>query len=189
MTGVRNRLGAALAVLLLAGCGWFDTREPIEGEGDSSDWEIPTTPEIIVRNLIVAFENGNFNDYRRALSSDFRFVPDGTDVAELAITRPGQPVYENWTAEVETETAETIRQDSLSVELSNLVEEIEGQDRRLRYDYVLTRFQDPEDQVFSGELFFRVREVSGEWIIFEWEDVASSSDPSWGRLKGELRVL
>ena len=86
---------AATAILAAAGCDLFETREPETSSGSGSQWERPTSPEIIVDNLEVAFENAIFNDYRRALTEDFTFVPDDSDRFDMdTIERPGEEVYE-----------------------------------------------------------------------------------------------
>jgi len=179
---------AALLILIQAGCGLFDTREPVEGEGGQSFWQPPTSPEIIVRNLEVAFENGIFNDYQRALTADFTFHPDLADSLDVEGGRPG--AFANWTRDVETETAAAIfaTADSLSLVMDPPSQEIIGDDRLLKQNYILTLQTVGGATIYAGEVWFFVRPVAGEWYIYHWEDIAtSSSRRSWGFLKGNTR--
>jgi len=70
-------------------------------------------------------------------------------------------------------------------------EEILGEARLLKYLYVLTLTPAEGDPtVYEGEAWFKVRQEpgSGEWYIFEWEDIASVPlRRSWGYLKGLSR--
>ena len=180
---------AAVFAIALAGCGLFDTRAPIEGEGGQSFWQPPTSPEIIVRNLEVAFENGIFNDYERALTIDFTFNPDDADSLDVEGGRPG--AFLNWTRDVEVETAAAIHAsaDSLILILVPQSEEIIGDDRLLKQNYVLTLLTAGGSTVYEGDVWFWVRQqTAGEWYIYHWQDIAtSSSHRSWGFLKGTSR--
>jgi hypothetical protein len=183
-------LGCALFVLLFAGCGAFDTRNPIIGTGQISRWEPPTSPEIIVRNLEVALEDGNFNDYQRALTSDFVFHPDAADSFEIELNRPG--AFANWNRDVEVQTAQTIETsaDSLRLTVSPPTQEIVGDDRLLKQTYILTLEKVTGEESFEGEAWLWTRQVAGEWFIYRWRDIRTSEDlRSWGFLKGDRRLL
>ena len=183
---------AAAASLAAAGCDLFATREPQTSSGSGSQWERPTSPEIIVDNLEVAFENAIFNDYRRTFTEDFTFVPDDSDRFDMdTIERPGEEVYEEWDREVESSTAETIAlaSDSLFVALVQFDDvDVQG-NRRLKYDYTLEVFSSGEVNSYVGEAWFLIRQESnGEWFIQEWQDVRSADGgTSWGFLKGLSR--
>lgn len=186
--GIAGLFAAAFLLMALAGCGLFDTREPVEGEGGQSFWQPPTSPEIIVRNLEVAFENGIFNDYERALTIDFTFHPDLADSLDVEGGRPG--AFANWTRDVEVETAAAIHAtaDSLMLVLVPNSTEIVGDDRLLKQSYVLTLLTVGGSTVYEGDVWFWVRQVAGEWFIYHWEDIStSSSRRSWGFLKGNTR--
>jgi hypothetical protein len=182
----------AAGVFPLGACGLFETREPIISTGSESLWVSPTTPQIVVDNLEAAFEASNFTDYARALTQDFVFHADDSDVAQMAIDRPGEMVYDGWTRDVEAQTAEIIRGpvDDLSLSLVAFDEDIVGSDRLLKYQYTLTLTTGTQVDQRSGEAWLLIRqEPSGEWFIYDWEDIASSTtDMSWGLLKGQNRV-
>jgi hypothetical protein len=184
----------ALASLYLpgAGCNLFSTRDPDVSEDVLSIWEPPVSPEIVVRNLENALESATFNNYRRALTEDFAFLPDDGDVFTMQLERPGEDVYENWDRDVETSTAEIIRNavPELRLDLTVLVEELEGQGRLRKYSYVLTLGEGDGDEEYRGEAWFRIRqEPSGEWLIYGWEDKSVPGASSWGLLKGRSRVV
>lgn len=182
------------AALCLPGAGClFDTREAQEGEGGDSVWVPPTSPEIVVENLRAALEAGIFGDYVRAFTEDFTFEPDASDVAQMAIERPGEPVYDGWNRDVETATAENIASGEVPLELSlTLLSEqvIEGA-RLQKYDYALTVTRDDGPDVYQGEAWFEIRqEPTGDWLISHWLDVITAETvESWGRLKGRNRLF
>lgn len=184
----------AAAALWLPGAGClFDTRDAEEGEGGDSVWVPPTSPEIVVENLRAALETEVFGDYLRAFTDDFLFEPDAADVAQLAIERPGEPVYDDWTRDVETATAENIVAGAESVELvlSLISEQIVEGARLQKYDYTLTLLRSGGPSVYQGEAWFEIRqEPTGDWLIHRWLDVITpETDESWGRLKGRNRLL
>ncbi len=194
MRTTRSIAVAVLGTLALAavGCDLFATREPEMSSGEGSQWERPTSPEIIVDNLEVAFENAIFNDYRRALTDDFAFEPDESDRFDMDTTeRPGEEVYEGWDRDVELTTAETIAlaSDSLFVTLVQFDDiDVDGK-RRLKYDYTLEVFSSGEVSAHVGEAWFLIRqEANGDWFIEAWQDVrAAEGGTSWGFLKGASR--
>ena len=186
----KSRVALATALLLLSGCGLFDTRSPSGVGGGESVWLTPVSPQIIVENLRAAFEAGNFGDYQRTMTEDFFFVADQSDVFAIELIRPGEAVFADWNRDVETQTAEVIfgSVPRLTLHLSLIREEIISDGRLLKYGYELTLIPaqgDPE--IHAGEAWFRTRQEqgSGEWYIFEWEDIASVPQrQSWGYLKG-----
>jgi hypothetical protein len=180
-----------LVLGLMAGVGCiFEARTPIVGEGQRSFWEPPTTPETIVRNLETAFENGIFNDYARALTEDFVFRPDGADSVQIELERPGLEIFVGWNREVETETAQAIKDpaDSVDVVFTLFSDELIGDDHLRKEDYVVTLFQGGSEVTYEGQAWFSIRQIGGEWFIYEWEDVRTSQGaPTWGLLKGRNR--
>jgi hypothetical protein len=202
MTRIRGgRAGwtAAAAACLAAylsvstGCGAFDTRTPVEGEGEETIWQPPTTPQITIQNLELAFESKIFNDYRRALTEDFFFRPDNADSFQISLDRPGVPVYVNWNKDVEGDTAGNIAADADSISLffATGTEEIIGEDRLLKKTYELRIVRAADVPTYVGEAWFWVREVAnGEWYIYRWEDIRTTPPPavSWGYHKGQRRL-
>lgn len=188
-----SAVGVGLA-LGVAGCSLFDARSPEAGDSES-DWVAPLIPDQIVTNLEVALESGDFNDYRRTFVEEFVFLPDQTDVAQIAIERPGEEVYEDWDRDVETETMEQVfsSSDSLRVDFTKFEERIEGETIQMFYRYTLLRYRGAEVDDLRGEAWYRVGQVlGGEWYILEWEDVISDEtgvEGSWGLLKGRERIL
>ncbi len=190
--GLRRFLPLA-ALVGCAACGFFETREPEEGGGNETFWEPPTSPQIIVRNLELAFENKIFNDYRRALTVDFVFRPDPSDSFQIAIDRPGVPVFTLWDREVESSTAEQIAADADSIQLvfDLGTEEIVGDDDRLlKKTYTLTIMRAGTLNLYKGEAWLWVGQVVNEWYIYRWEDVRREPFPAltWGYHKGQRRL-
>lgn len=187
----------ALAVVIAggagSGCGLFDTRAPITGEGDSGIWVPPTRAEIVVENLERAFEAGVITDYQRALTDDFTFTADESDISTYVQERPGEDVYGSWTTAVEVQTAEAIMTaaSELDLTLTFREEELVTEGRLRKYDYVLLVTAGGSVTQYVGEVRFTITQVpGGDWVISGWEDVASDPQiPSWGFLKGAYRLL
>jgi hypothetical protein len=180
---------AAAPFLLCADCGFFATREPPPVEqGSEGIWQPPTTARIVVENLERALEAPSFSDYERALTEDFTFRPDDADVVQLEIERPGG-LFEGWDREVERETAEAISQsaDSLALEMELFEETPIGATRLIKYRYTLTLIRSGGTTVYQGEAWFQIRQEVGDWLIYDWEDVAGTQATSWGLLKGRSR--
>lgn len=185
-------LAVTSALFLPGGCDLFQTRDPIIATGEDSIWVQPTEPEIVVENLRRAFEEAIFNDYLRTFTDDFSFVPDASDVLQLEVDFPGQPIFDGWDRTVETDVAETIRgsADSLRVDLGEPEREDLPEGVLLKYEYVLGVFADADSTFYEGEAWFLTRSSSGEYRIAEWTDIASSpTRASWGLLKGRNRLL
>jgi hypothetical protein len=176
-----------------AGCGLFDTREPDTASGGNTVWTPPTSTEIVVQNLQLALEAAIFGDYNRAFLDDFVFVPDPSDVVQLSIERPGEPVYSGWTKDVETQTAENYRTTATSLDLqfTFLSEQVLPEGRLHKYDYTLTLTLPTAVEVYKGQAWFEIHQApSGDWYIARWEDyITPSTVESWGRLKGRNRTL
>ncbi|GJM44240.1 MAG: hypothetical protein DHS20C21_10820 [Gemmatimonadota bacterium] len=177
-----------------AGCGLFDTRDPVIGDTEGGIWIPPTRAEIVVENLERAFEAGVFTDYQRALTEDFLFTPDESDVATYEQERPGEDVFGEWTAEVETNAAESIWTGAggeLELTLTFTTEQLIPEGRLRKYDYTLLVTTSGQAQEYRGEAWFSLTQLTGgDWAIFGWEDVASDSQvPSWGFLKGAQRLF
>jgi hypothetical protein len=196
MSGRRTWLAlipAAVLALAGSGCNLFDTRDP-EGGGTGTDfWIPPTRPEIIVQNLLTSLEQGSFGDYQRTFAPDFEFVPDGVDVTQLGIERPGEPVYESWNRDVETQVAETIfgTAQSLDLRLTFDEEQLLDEGRLHKYTYILTLETGQGVHVYQGQAWFEiVQQSNGDWLIAGWQDVTTPvTVESWGRLKGRNRQL
>jgi hypothetical protein len=190
MTRTGRAAVAALLLLAAGGCDLFATRAPeVEGSQESL-WTPPTTPEIVVTNLELALEIGNLNDYQRALTVDFVFLPDAADVAQMEIEAPGLDVFEGWDRLVEVEVATTIRggADSVAVDLAKFDDDLGQTVRVLKYDYVVTLFSGNLQTFYQGDAWFTIaQQPNGEWLIQGWEDVAIPQTPSWGILKGRSK--
>ena len=183
-----------VAALYLPGAGCLlSTRTAERGEGGGSVWVPPTSPEIVVQNLQAALEAGIFGDYTRAFTDDFAFEPDGADVVQLSIERPGEDVFADWTRDVETQVAEAISGGATEVTLglTLLTEQLVDEGRLQKYMYTLTVVRGGAPQVYQGQAWFVIRqEATGDWLIAHWLDVITPDTvESWGRLKGRNRQL
>ena len=66
-----------LSILLIKGCGIFDTRDPEDPDTIRSTYVPPTTPELVIDNLTYSILEKNANNYSKCISTtQFSYIPD-----------------------------------------------------------------------------------------------------------------
>ncbi|MEZ5063294.1 MAG: hypothetical protein R3B81_01080 [bacterium] len=192
MRTLRPRLVLLATLACVVGCDYFQPRTPEEGDSGSA-WVTPLIPGQIVQNLRSAIELENFADYQRVFTEDFTFTPDPTDVATLAVERPGESVFDGWTVDVESTVMEQVvsAADSVRVDLTLFEEQPSGSTTLVKYTYALRVFLNAAVTEYQGEAWFSVRQTgNGEWYVYGWQDVVTTDTvQSWGLLKGRTRSL
>lgn len=196
-------LAAAAAALALGWTGcFFEPRTAQEGsDSTTSRWSPATSPDVLISNVRVTFEDRQVDFYRRGLRSDFVFRPAFQDSVEESTRRPG--VYDGWGASVEEEVTRLIMEgaDRIRIRLteaSPVVREVGIDTARIRkaYEFSIVSIESVgpdsvtvDSAFYKGILTFFMRDDGGEWGLYRWED-ARSSDPNiktWGKLRAETR--
>jgi hypothetical protein len=199
----------AVSFLLLAGhvCMWgcknpFKTRSsppPVSAEGT---WETPALPQIVIGNLLYAYNEKVIGNFIQCLADSFRFsAPEDS----IDATNEGRyDLFAQWDRSVEisvtTGIFNTSRQspDSFDYVLwfrSNpgLPDQVEDTLAVLSRDYELLIFHfksDPAETTSAkGTATFHMRQTSlNWWSIYFWSDIAAqASETDWADFKAGFR--
>jgi hypothetical protein len=66
-----------LTLLIISGCGLFETRDPEPPETIRSTYTLPTSADIVIDNLTFSIAQKNSENYNKSISSSsFQFIPD-----------------------------------------------------------------------------------------------------------------
>jgi hypothetical protein len=177
----KSAFSGLAVLLLLSGC-FFDTRSPAAPSGGGSDWQLPTTPNVVFTNLASAYNAKNLTNYLRSFTADFVFQADPRDTL---FAQRGH--YANWNSGVESQvTSSLFNQGSINLTFANP----QGTTGENTADW----YQDYELRVTGaaslyargkGHFLFR-KDTDGFWAITRWEDIKTDTT-DWGQLKGNYR--
>jgi hypothetical protein len=185
-----------LMSVLVCGCGLFEPRTP-EPPGGGGTWVPPTTPEIVLENMINSMDQKVIGNYVQNLTADtgspFVFHPDPSDSFDLSSTFAG--VYDNWTRDTERIVTQTIFDEAASLDLTFTKRDttvyIGVNECVLYYKYWLQITSKlGTTEFFRGLVEYHLRREGSYWYICMWID---KRDPdfsglrTWGNLKGTKR--
>lgn len=201
-------LGSFLAIgvcaLSLAGAGgcFFNPREPqvaVPFDSLTTRWRQPNDPGTLVRNVKVTFEDQQITFYERSFRPEFLFIADPQDVIDFAGQQ--QFPFVDYGVDDEKRVAENIFSDAQVDQIivaygDTLIQEMgsgalgDTARWRIEYDLLLVDSISPDvgdTTPYAGVLTFFMRDVSGEWRLYAWEDLRSdeSKVKTWGKLRGE----
>jgi len=173
------------------GCELFTTRDPEEPDTARSNFQVATTPEILIQNLIDAFQDKNAENYI------YCFVDSSFSVKQFSFQPSASagsqyPFLKNWNLRDEKQYFINLTNSisgSSSIVLSFTEDEksIFGDSLTYFATYGLN-IPTSDDQLpkyYQGKLSFTiVRDSRSQWVITTWQDVQSGSDYSWSDLKG-----
>ncbi|HEX7400713.1 MAG TPA: hypothetical protein VF369_00915 [candidate division Zixibacteria bacterium] len=189
--------------LCLSGCkNPFRTREsppPIISEGT---WETPSQPEIVIQNLLYAYNERIIGNFIQCLADSFRFSApeDSLD----AVNQGRTDLFAGWDRSVELSVTTRIfdisRQypDSISYVLSfdltpPVPDDIGDSLSTLSREYELLTISGktapPESTLAKGIATFWMRETSlNWWSIYLWKDIAAvANSADWADFKAQFR--
>ncbi|MCC7439973.1 MAG: hypothetical protein IT211_15925 [Armatimonadetes bacterium] len=184
-------LGAAIA-----GCGLFATRDPEPPTSAGSNFEPPTAPTLVLRNLENALKFGNPSDYRRCFSDSGRGLPPFRFFASAQGIAAAPTLFADWSIEREEKYLRTILAElqpdlacSVLFTPSEITELPIGDSIQFTASY-LARFPHTHtavEQVAEGELQLTLRlSRLNEWAIASWRDVAIPGKTSWSVIKARF---
>lgn len=177
-------------------CGLFSTRDPEPPTSAGSNFEPPTSPVLVLRNLENALRFSNPSDYRRCFSdssrglASFHFFPSAQGTA----TAP--TLFADWSIEREEKYFRTIvgeLQPDIACSVIFTPSEISelpiGDSIQFTASY-LARFphtRSSVEQTAEGELQFTLRlSRLNEWSISNWRDIALPGKTSWSVIKARF---
>jgi len=195
---MKRRLTLLIAVLapLLAGWGGCDFFQPREaappGSGATCPQDLPSDPDVVLRNLEKAVSCLDIGSYIRSFSDEFVFQADQADYQEFA--KQGEYPYDGWNRSVEELVMGNVfaAADSGSVDFSDPRDIQESGLEKTYSDtpYVLRIVKSGSGATtYQGLATLKFKQDnSGNWSITSWEDKRSGGGAdSWGRLRGEQR--
>jgi hypothetical protein len=183
-------------LLLLTGCGLFDTRTPENPITAGSNFESPTTPTIVLRNLENALEASNAGDYRRCFSDtsqglpSFSFIPSNQGIAAAPST------FNSWGIIQEEQYIRNVFSElqdgqhcSVSFNPSNITQPIVGDSVQFTATYIASfpHTRAGAERDVEGSLQFTLRKSQqNQWYIISWRDFDNDSKPSWSVVKARF---
>ncbi|MBN2092831.1 hypothetical protein JW964_24635 [candidate division KSB1 bacterium] len=175
--------------MLLLNCkSPFATREAEEPIRARSNREIPSGPEVVLRNLQSAILDKNVIDYMYCLTSKpekFTFIPD-------ELVRQNNPtVFVAWSLEAEKNYISQVRnyvpRDSLSrLFFEEINSEVFADSAIMQRKYTLIlkhTYQGNVPREMSGQAIFWIFKDEGHWFIRKWVDIGDPEKPNWSTLK------
>jgi hypothetical protein len=186
----------------LSGCkNPFQTRkseEPITREGT---WETPFSPDIVVQNLLHAYNEKIIGNFILCLSDSFRFSAPEDSIKAVQENR--EELFANWDKSTEvsvtTSIFTTFRQnvDSINYVLSfattTVPDDIDDTLAVLLREYEILisylKSVPPETKLAKGTATFHMRQTfQNWWSIYFWSDIPDTSGGhDWGDFKAEFR--
>ena len=181
-------------VLLSAGCGIFETRNPEAPSQTGSNFLPPTEPGVVFTNMVSAFRDMNAINYVRAFADSstaarsYSFEP-----TPQARARYGA-VFSNWSRQSEQQFFENTKsklQASSTPTLEFLTltaQSIQSDSAQYEATYRLTipHTQSNVSQEARGRaIYYMVADKSRNWVIWRWVDIAlAQNDFTWSDFKG-----
>ncbi|MFN8546737.1 MAG: hypothetical protein U0527_01880 [Candidatus Eisenbacteria bacterium] len=198
--GWRGVVLAATIGLAAMGCGSFNTRKPEPPSDEPVVQFLPTTnPQNVLTNIMAGIQGYASSNYRRSLTSDFRYIPPVTDPQLASELGPFLP----WDFAKEDPLWRQVLKDARTPSPvatvitwtwgeASLVS-VEGSDNRVYFDDLPyeCRFQrGAASKVYSGEVDLYLIEVSGAYSVYRWEDIQDDSgNQTLGWLRAEREVF
>lgn len=187
-------LTAVISVFIfsyLQGCGIFDTRTPENPNTSRSNYQPPTSPDIVISNLEYSIQDKNSNNYDKNISTSYySYVPDAKSRQIYGI------IFDDWNQASERHyyenlISQTNENSSSKLFLSNLTTNLINADSAISTaDYILV-FQHkktniPTTATGNMRLTFKADE-SAFFYINKWEDFRKNdTDFTWSELKASF---
>ncbi|MGA2669415.1 MAG: hypothetical protein ABSF32_10965 [Ignavibacteria bacterium] len=191
MPGKTKYIIITLLLVLVHGCGIFETRNPESPSNTRSTYIPPTTPDAVISNLTYSIEEKNSTNYVRNLSSVlYIYVPDSK-----ALALYGQ-IFQNWNVNSEkfyfdNLVAQTNKDASSNLFLSNVNTTLISSDSAITQAGYIIVFQHnrnniPKSAVGNFRLTMKADE-NNLFSILKWEDFRKNdTDFTWSELKANF---
>jgi hypothetical protein len=190
-----------IPTLLLSGClkNPFATRNSQEPAGSTGTWETPATPEVVLLNLLFAYNEMNIQNYQLCFSDDYVFSAS-QDSIEAEAEGNGY-LFAFWNKSVEVSATENMftsfaADDSssffLSLNPSSDYPDSIGDSLAVLYrEYVIaisTVNQSVPDTIQGLTSFSVSRSLFNWWSIYLWSEIPTGgSSYRWADFKAEYR--
>ncbi|HEX9006086.1 MAG TPA: hypothetical protein VF889_02240 [Bacteroidota bacterium] len=185
-----------LLLLLLPGCGLFQTRTPDAPTEPSDSFRPSTDPDALIENLQSAIAQKNTVNYERCFASatqgrqPFVFTPSSSALAAY----PG--VFARWTVDEERQYFQNLvaraagkpnAYSNLTLTHKTII--VSGDSAVYSYDYTLVF--EHNDPSFPTTAIGTMQVTMGPdqnnaWVINRWTDYKTSSEVTWSHFKGKF---
>ncbi len=179
--------------LILVGCDIFQTRSSEAPISARSTFEFPSSPQIVIQNLVNSLKEKNAQNYLLCFSDGssseypFRFIPSGS------VANP-QIFDSEWNVLSEERyfrslVSKLAPDDPILLYLSDELSEKFGADSTIytaNYSLILPQKANISINHFQGIVKFTMNintRTAGVYIS-RWIDIKNSADPCWSDLKG-----
>lgn len=178
----------------------FGTRDSEEPAGASGTWETPATPEVLMLNLLYAYNEMNIQNYQLCLADEFVF--SSTQDSIEAEGEGNGYLYRYWDKSVEVSGAENMFtsfadnniQLFMSLSSSTDYPDSIGDSLAVMYRnyiiYIIETDSESSDttQIEGLASFSASRSLFYLWSIYMWQEIpAGGTDYNWANLKAEYR--
>lgn len=186
--------GLSLCLVLVTGCGLFETREPEAPSSGSSTFVPPTAPAIVLDNLENAIAEKNSESYIRCLvdtlnsSRSFAFVPTATAAGRYAGTFASWSLQSErgWFAAVKAIAPEDAPS-YLNLDGSFVVIAADSAVYEGRYEMTIRHGVSNISETVRGSLQFVLHtDRNSIWSITRWTDLPLADETSWSDWKGRF---
>lgn len=183
----------AILIVLVSGCGLFDTRDIEPPTDPRSNYMPPTTPDIVIINLQFAIAEKNLNNYLLCFvdtnfsSRKFTFQADVNSQVQYPIfsfwNLSNEKAYYNKLLALTNAQANShlfLSDEMLSISLDTAVYDA---DYLLRFEHQRTTVA----QTLKGKLrFYMSADSRNLWSIHSWTDFKDDNDTTWSVLKANF---
>jgi hypothetical protein len=189
---MRRAVIAAFIAGIFFGCDIFEVRPTEKPDTARSNFEFPSTPQIVITNLMNAMKEQNVENYLLSLCDSmysrrpFIFIP----YSGAATIYPG--LAGGWGLKQERQYAQNLfaqtkTAQGVTLSFDNPVYASYGDSTLFsaRYSISILKRNSEIAQVFNGEI--RVTFILDNrlyWTIATWQDINNSSGQCWSDLKG-----
>jgi len=185
---MKNYLYNIVLFFLLISCNLFTPRDAEEPIDDISNFQPPTTPEIVIENFSNAILERNKINYTQCLGGnnlEYNFVP----AAEVQANYPS--IFNWWDINSESSyfnnlIIQTDKYSASSVTFSNITRQPTSDSVLYQASYNLNFQHSATDipKVVNGNLQFMIkRDRNNNWYITRWVDFKVQNQFSWSDLK------
>ncbi|NLT49504.1 MAG: hypothetical protein GXX85_01135 [Ignavibacteria bacterium] len=180
-------------ILVFVSCDLFTSRDSEDPAGLRSNFNSPTTPEILFENLASSFNDkvienytANFTD-SMYLAKNFRFIPAADAAGEF-------PQLADWSLPDEKQyftqlVSKVAANQKLGLKLFFNEKTVYVDSAVYIYRYEISTNSDDENipSFCSGTSQFTINvDRRNFWVISKWQDISDNKNRSWSYLKGKL---
>ena len=180
-----------LFILSAISCNIFEPRSAEDPTVQKSNYVTPTTPDLVIQNLVYSVSEKNSINYVQCLGGpnlDFYFVPTIDSKTNYF------SIYSDWTVSSERSyfdnlVIQTDKYAAAALTLSNSIQQSSSDSVIYNANYVFN-FQHSASgipQTANGNLQFTIkRDKNNNWYITKWTDIKVQNQFSWSDMKARF---